>query len=1280
MKCRKSTIIMMLVIFLFAVAGVCASDVNDTEIADEDLNGELSSVDALAMPNDDDLRSAQEDGEIEFSTSSQDENPKLAFEMGDFDILQALVYDPPDSIVSLERNYTYNNSDTITEGIMIVKPITINGNGFTIDAKGKSRIFKVTAGSLNITNITLKNGKAEVGAAIFFENDISNSNIDGAFIDNYADLSAGAICFDCVVKDSNIGGTYINNYGMYGGANRFLDTLKNSNVTGTYIHNAAMLGGANDFLYEVTDSRIDGTYINNTSIGEPNSHGGANNFFWIVTGCTVTGTYINNLAGQKGGAIHFNRKVSATKISGIYINNTARSDGVISFKNVPPDAVISNGVFLDNTCTNVIWAENPGVTAENNWFGNNETNCRAKPNVVGVEMDKWLFLTGEYAMDEFRFFLKSYNGTDASDYDNSLVSDINLTVSAANGAVDKAIAKLEEPIGFTPVSSGTATVTASIENAAQTVEIQVKGEFDLLQELVSDESLSVINLERNYTYNKSDTMREGIRINRAITINGNGFVIDAKGKSRIFHIEASGVIIKNLTFKNAYYDGVGGAIRFDGSGSVMDCSFINNSARYGGAIDFDGAGNITNCSFDENNAGDNDGGALWIYSGTVRNCNFTANHAFSRGGGIYILTNGNVSNCNFCDNDAREGGAVVIRKNGDIINCNFTDNNAKIGGAVYFNDKGEVTHSNFTGNYASGVDGGGAVYMNSGGVRYCSFTDNHATSNGGAILVDGDFNLTDCNFTDNSAVLGGAIDFQAAGSVENCIFTENIASSGSAIYFKSDSGTKTISNSTFLNNRADADADLTVIVNENNIEIIFTGRDNLINAIYSNGDVNFTNVSYWGEMGIANTDSSAPSRSNREAGQNITVAVVVNDGLLLNDVKVTDANGTIVLDIKSGDNYYITLCHDSDSYYTEAETTLANIKFHADVDEIKTTNRTVNITAKSNIHNEIIPGGLTFILPDGRQINATYASGGIWWAVHTFDDYGDYNINATYAGLDNVEVNNATVSIFKADSALNITDIALDYGDSAIVTVEARGATGIIAKINSIPVTVLNNYVIPISGLDIGLYTLTVTTIPDDDHNSVTRNVTITVSKHKTQITANAVTTTYNVDRDLVITLRDAKGNALTEFSVTVDLGGVKAYTTDKNGQIRINVGKIIPNTYTAKITFNGDNKYLGSSAAVKVTVKKAKAKITAKKKTFKKSKKVKKYRVGLKDSNGNPIKNVKLTLKVKGKTYNAKTNSKGKATFKIKLTKKGNHKATIRFKGNACYIKAAKKVKIKIR
>ena len=86
-------------------------------------------------------------------------------------------------------------------------------------------------------------------------------------------------------------------------------------------------------------------------------------------------------------------------------------------------------------------------------------------------------------------------------------------------------------------------------------------------------------------------------------------------------------------------------------------------------------------------------------------------------------------------------------------------------------------------------------------------------------------------------------------------------------------------------------------------------------------------------------------------------------------------------------------------------------------------------------------------------------------------------------------------------------------------------------------------------------------------------------------------------------------------------------------------------------------------------------------KKIIKKSKKTKKYTITLKNSKGKAVKKAKVTLKVKGKTYKAKTNSKGKATFKItKLTKKGTYKATIKYKGNKYYKKATKKVKIKIK
>lgn len=123
----------------------------------------------------------------------------------------------------------------------------------------------------------------------------------------------------------------------------------------------------------------------------------------------------------------------------------------------------------------------------------------------------------------------------------------------------------------------------------------------------------------------------------------------------------------------------------------------------------------------------------------------------------------------------------------------------------------------------------------------------------------------------------------------NCKLEWNKVNKGSAIYFYDDEGyeTKTVSHTSFLYNRADAE-DLDVVINENNIKIIFYGNDNLLNAIYSEQEVNFTNVTYFDGI-ITNTDSSPVTPSNKEAGQIINVTVITDDDIS-NVAKVTDKN------------------------------------------------------------------------------------------------------------------------------------------------------------------------------------------------------------------------------------------------------------------------------------------------------------------------------------------------------------------------------------------------------
>ena len=199
---------------------------------------------------------------------------------------------------------------------------------------------------------------------------------------------------------------------------------------------------------------------------------------------------------------------------------------------------------------------------------------------------------------------------------------------------------------------------------------------------------------------------------------------------------------------------------------------------------------------------------------------------------------------------------------------------------------------------------------------------------------------------------------------------------------------------------------------------------------------------------------------------------------------------------------------------------------------------------------------------------------------------------------------------------------------------------------------------------------------------SVNKTLTFNKTKSNAVIQAPKVTAIYNVAKNLVITLKDSNGNALFGKYVTVKAGSVsKRLKTDKNGKVSLNVATLVPKAYVASISFAGDDDYNKASSTVKVVVSKAVPKLSAKAKTFKKSVKVKKYKVTLKNNLNKVLKNVKLTVKVNKRTYSAKTNSKGVATFKItKLTKKGTFKAKVSFKGSSLYKAVSKSVKIKVK
>ncbi|MBE6500532.1 MAG: Ig-like domain repeat protein [Methanobrevibacter thaueri] len=303
---------------------------------------------------------------------------------------------------------------------------------------------------------------------------------------------------------------------------------------------------------------------------------------------------------------------------------------------------------------------------------------------------------------------------------------------------------------------------------------------------------------------------------------------------------------------------------------------------------------------------------------------------------------------------------------------------------------------------------------------------------------------------------------------------------------------------------------------------------------------------------------------------------------------------------------------------------------------------------------------------------------------------GNYSVNAIFAGDDkysgSFDVKHIEVNKIPTDLSISLVNSSLFAGDSAVIDIVLNQSVNGIVTVNVndknyTAVIVHGKGNLTLNNLTPGNYSVNAVFAGDEKYlGSSSNNMIFGVDKLNTSLFADPITATYNINENLIITLKDSKGNAVSGVNVTVNLNGAKTLTTDNNGQIKVSTNDLTPNIYNAKITFNGSEIYDKSFAEVKVTVKKATPKIIASAKTFKLKTKTKKYSITLKDNINNVIKNARVILKIKGKTYQATTNSKGVATFKLKLNKKGTYTAVITYNGNNFYNKVSANAKIKVK
>jgi predicted outer membrane repeat protein len=301
------------------------------------------------------------------------------------------------------------------------------------------------------------------------------------------------------------------------------------------------------------------------------------------------------------------------------------------------------------------------------------------------------------------------------------------------------------------------------------------------------------------------------------TAGGNGGAVGADGNTMAFNVLLSG-----CTLANNQAGSSGGGLYTADTATVTNSTFTGNSAASGGAVACPSTGGnvtITGSTFTGNSAVD--GGAVAAPNVTIGTSTFTGNTATDDGGalaGLGLVSPSTITGSTFSQNGAARGGAIAFAIQpfaadtviATINGCNFTNDSASAGGgALYGTDATSgasslstvaVTASTFTGNTA-GTDGG-AIDVAPPGSSFtsavfevtaddCTFANNSATGNGGAIANADRVAVSRSTFAGNTATNGGGLydglghgfsPSAANAQVINCTFTQNSAVLGGAIF------------------------------------------------------------------------------------------------------------------------------------------------------------------------------------------------------------------------------------------------------------------------------------------------------------------------------------------------------------------------------------------------------------------------------------------------------------------------------------------------------------------
>ena len=423
-----------------------------------------------------------------------------------------------------------------------------------------------------------------------------------------------------------------------------------------------------------------------------------------------------------------------------------------------------------------------------------------------------------------------------------------------------------------------------------------------------------------------------------------------------------------------------------------------------------------------------------------------------------------------------------------------------------------------------------------------------------------------------------------------------------------------------------------------------------------------------------------------KVGDNVTIDITlpgdVNGTVIVkfgNETQTLQANATMTVTFSdlNATTYLINVTYDGNDKYTSKEKT--------DSVTVNKADSSVEIDDAVFIYGEVIAvpfnmtnaKGVTVIVynKDDEEVANTSSESNII-KLDTLPA-GEYTLEVTtVVDPDNYEWDSKTVklTINKANSTLIISDKEFTYGEDAIVNVETINSTGdviatlIDANDKEISVTVSgDNVTLPL--LNVGKYTLTVTTNVDGNHNNFTDSAVITIVKATPSMDvivepAENITVKDNVTLTVKLP-SDATGD------VVIKVNGKKLYNVSANETIAINLSNGAGD-YVVDVTYSGDKNYESDMSTKEFTISKAETSITANPIIFEEGNSST-IEVNISDVDSGII-----LVDVADKKFYGDINA-GKATVLINGLVAGNYTAKISFAGDEKFKPTADSVAVNV-